>query len=259
MNKLQHICLIFLSIFYSSSYIEPIFLLTANAATQSRKPHRFTPSRIGAPTIRFAAGRRGLCESSRMISSKVKGEDKLIALIPEGELSLTSNAAPVIFFYIPPICARVMRFSLTNMTTAKTYNVLLKTPISSGIIALPFSDLKNFPGLETGKEYQWELRLVTNPRDTSADLSVAGRLQRKVLSQNLSNALKDATPSDRLNLYADNSFWFETVAAIIETRHASPPDNTFNENWKSLLQSVSLDTLVSQPFVSNFVSVAVPE
>ncbi len=260
--KTSWVAVLYIALGFSS--LEPVVLQVYAAplkrSTQRKKVFRFNPSNIGAPTVRSAAAVRGLCESSQIASSKLKMEEnKLIALIPEGELSLTSNAAPIMFFYIPSICAKVMRFSLTDMTTAKSYNVLLETPTSSGIIALQISDLKNFPSLEIGKEYQWELRLVVNPRDASANPAVAGRLQRKVLSQALSNALKDATPSDRLNLYADNSLWFETVAAVIETRRVSPLKSTFNENWKNLLHSVSLGTLVNQPFVSNFLPKAVPE
>ena len=169
MKRSQTIGLIILSTTLTLSHFTPIALMQAEASTQNRKLPRFTPTGIGAPTNRSAAATRGQCESSRPVVVKEGQEVRLIALIPENELGLTTAEAPAIAFYMPPTCAQTMRFSLYDPTFKKIYETHLATPTASGIINLKFSTLKNFPILEVDKKYQWELSLILDPRDPSAD------------------------------------------------------------------------------------------
>jgi hypothetical protein len=231
---------IILSTTLALGYLEPILLIQANASTQTHKPSRkkvarFTPSGIGAPTNRSDAATRGQCKSSRPVLPQKRQEVRLVALVPENELGLTTAEALTIAFYIPPTCAETMRVSLLDTVTNKSYETLLATPTSSGIINLKFSSLKDFPILEIGKKYQWELSLVIDARDPSADASVNGFLRR-----------------ERVNSKADQHFWLDTIKALLEARQAKPKDVELKEEWTSLMGLVGLEAISDQPLISNF-------
>jgi Domain of Unknown Function (DUF928) len=240
MKRSQTIGLVILSATLTLSYLESGLSIHANALPQVRKlPRkkvvRFIPSGVGAPTNRSAAATRGQCEPSRPVAAQKGQELRFIALVPENELGLTTAESPAIAFYMPPTCAETMRFSLLDTTTNKSYEILLATPTSSGIINLKFSSLKDFPILEIGKKYQWELSLAIDARDPSADVSVNGFLQR-----------------ERVNPNVDRSFWFETVTALLEARQANPQDAELNADWKSLMGLVGLEAIANQSLIANF-------
>jgi hypothetical protein len=221
---------------------------------KKRKRIRFVPSGVGAPTSRSSAATRGNCDAKYLIKPQKNSDAKLIALIPENELSLTIEAVPAIAFYIPPGCVEEMRFDLVDTTTNQVYQTLLNPPSSAGIVNLKFSSLKNFSPLEIGKKYQWKLTLVADSRDPSADMNVSGFLQRKAVDVALAMKLKSATVNDRPSLYANYSLWLDTVATLFAARQASPEDIDLNADWNELMTSQGLTAILNQPLMSNLIA-----
>jgi hypothetical protein len=174
-------------------------------------------------------------------------------LILEKEVSLTINAAPTIAFYIPPGCVEEIQFSLLDTATNKTSKTFLESPSSSGIVNLNLSRLRDFAPLVIGREYQWELKIVADSRDESANKSVNGFIQRKALNSTLAEELKFATINDRPSLYANNSLWLDTVATLLTARQSNPKDTGLNADWNELMTSQGLATILDQPLMSNLI------
>jgi hypothetical protein len=61
--------------------------------------------------------------------------------------------------------------------------------------------------------------------------------------------LQTATPRQRVLIYADNGYWYDTLKTLADLRAANPSDLTLVRDWKDLLQSVSLDAIVNQPLI----------
>jgi Domain of Unknown Function (DUF928) len=245
MTRSRTVGLIILSTTLMLSHLDSVLFIQAIASAQVResprkKSFRYTPSGVGAPTHRSDAATRGQCDSGRPVSFQKGQEVRLIALVPENELGLTTAESPAIAFYIPPTCAETMRVSLLVTVTNKSYETFLATPSSSGIINLKFSSLKDFPPLEIGKKYQWELSLVIDNRDPSADASVNGFLQREKVNPNV-----------------DQHFWFDTVTALMEARQVQPQDAELTEDWNRLMRLVGLEAIANQPFIPNFTAKSV--
>jgi hypothetical protein len=219
-----------------------------------RKRIRFVPSGVGAPTSRSDAGTRSDCKPEHLVKPQKNNVTKLIALIPENELSFTVDAAPTIAFYIPPGCIEEMHFSLLDTTTNQAYEALLQSPSSSGLFTLNLSKLRDFSALVMGKRYQWKLKLVADSRDTSADKKVSGMLQRQAVNTTLNAELKFTKLRDRPSLYASNSLWFETVSTLLAARQANPGDIDLNADWDELMTSQGLAAIINQPLMSNLVA-----
>jgi hypothetical protein len=63
----------------------------------------------------------------------------------------------------------------------------------------------------------------------------------------LAQRIQQATPKDRVALYANAGLWYETVATLVELRRARPNDNELAQAWNKLLNSVGLDNSFKRP------------
>jgi len=203
-----------------------------NRYQTSEKGFHVTPSGVGAPSARErAATRQQNCLDGR----------KLVAILPNNQLGLTSLAQPTLLFYIPPTSAKSLQVRLEDSTGAILYKKTLKTPIKSGLAEFNFAEFNDSPSLKTKTTYRWTFTLHCDPRDTSADVTVYGMIQRIELDPVLVRQLETVSISDRAILYAINGLWYDAVKALINARQSTPTDDTLAKYWSELLKSVDLD------------------
>lgn len=199
------------------------------------------PSGVGAPNERVRAATRGKCSN---VSSNVP---KLIAIIPENQLGLTSLEKPALLFYVPPTLAKSLQVRLQDDNTRATlYQRTLETPTQSGLAKFDFAEFNDAPSLELGKIYRWYLTLRCNPQDNSADVEVWGKIQRVELDPILASQLKKINNRDRANLYALNGLWYDAVKSLVEARQSNPKDARIAKDWAELLKSVELDQALNE-------------
>jgi len=120
-----------------------------------------------------------------------------------------------------------------------------------GIMSLSLAP-SNFPSLsplEIDKEYYWELTTSCNytDSDNSDDFTVDGRLKRVEADPTLARRIQQATPQERVALYAEKRLWNETLASLIELRRDRPNDQNLADAWGKLLTSVGLDVISKEP------------
>jgi hypothetical protein len=56
-----------------------------------------------------------------------------------------------------------------------------------------------------------------------------------------------ATPSERVAIYAQAGLWYETVDSLLQLRRQYPNDKDLAEAWKTLLTTVGLGDISSEP------------
>jgi hypothetical protein len=115
-----------------------------------------------------------------------------------------------------------------------------------GIMSLTVA--KGYP-LKIGQEYHWELTVMCDSTDADmADNMIEdGRIKRVEPDPTLAVRLQQATPQDRVALYATEKLWYETVATLIELRRDRPNDTNLADAWGKLLASVGLDIISKEP------------
>lgn len=199
------------------------------------------PSGVGAPSRRQGG-------SARQQGSCLSGK-KLIALVPENELGLTTAEYPVIFFYLPPTSAKTLKFTLEDQSNGKTHETKVTTPRAAGIVSFSLSTFKDLPPLEIGKTYRWDLSIICDSQNKSASALVYGSVQRIELDPFLASELKRAAPRDRVSLYAVNGIWYDTLRSLDQARQSSPNDSSLADEWADLLKSVGLDAIAREPLV----------
>jgi hypothetical protein len=202
------------------------------AQNKQYKGLRVTPPGIGAPTVRA----RGATRDQNCLDGK-----KLVAIIPENELGLTSLAQPTLLFYIPPTLAKSLQVRLEDTTGVMLYERTLKTPLKPGLAEFNFADFQDSPDLKSEVTYKWMLTLHCNLQDPSANVTVSGMFKRIDLDPTLVHRLEAASPRELINLYALNGLWYDTVKTLAKARQANPTDAELAQAWSELLQSVDLN------------------
>jgi hypothetical protein len=90
------------------------------------------------------------------------------------------------------------------------------------------------------------LGLVCNSQDRSKDIVAEGWIERVEPDRNLALRVRQATPQERVALYADAGLWYEALATLVEVRRDRPNDKDLAEAWKTLFDSVELEIVSSE-------------
>lgn len=157
---------------------------------------------------------------------------------------LTASASPTFLFYVPySLTPKLPALFIlqdeqgnniyqTSLTASSTYPSIVK-------VRLPATT-----PLQAGKMYHWYFVIDCHP---DAPPQVDGWVQRTVVSPILSNQLQKTSPRQRVALYAANGVWYDALTTLAQLRSAYPQDVAFASDWRSLLSSVGLKMIASEP------------
>jgi hypothetical protein len=188
----------------------------------------------------------------------------LTALVPDYLAGQTSAEYPTVFWYMPRMRERdgaapapAMEFTLKDANGHKIHSAMyplsksadgsIGTPgIMSLILAKPYA-------LKVGQEYNWDLRVTCDAKspDRSSDHFVEGGIKRVALNPNLARRLQQATPEERLVLYARAKLWYEMLAELVKLRRDRPDDPNLAYAWEKLFVAVGLDRVSKVPIITN--------
>lgn len=195
------------------------------------------------------------------------GNQFITALVPEYKQTLgqaeitkvwgtTIAERPTLWFDVPYEKGAIaaMEFVLQdNSSPAKEiYRSAIAPPDAPGIVSLHLP--ASVPPLEVGKLYKWFFKtrlqcgsgvLATKPQLQKEELY--GWVQRTSPSATLTSQLKQATPQQQANLYAQNGIWFDALTTLAKLRLTKPQDTHLTEDWNRLLQTVGLEKLTTKP------------
>lgn len=208
----------------------------------------FQPPKRGVPGRRVGGGTRDPlgCVQGR--------PPYLMALLPQTNLGLTTSANPQFFWFMPKTKAKVAEFTLyEGNEQTPDHTLVYKTTVAvagtPGIASLSLP--ANAAPLQVGKDYHWSVTLICSSEQPQNNISVDGWVQRIALKPSLQNQLTQATPSDRVSLYAQNGLWFDTLTALAELHCARPNDPEVTKSWATVLKSVKLDAIAGQPLMQS--------
>jgi hypothetical protein len=174
-----------------------------------------------APPLRGVAGHRSSAASRSNCPVVSQG---LTAIVPNyGSAKenivwgLTGMAHPTIWFYVP---------------YDKSSNVDISFTIQD----------------ESNKPYHWFLTLNMPCTVGQRPISVDGWVQRRDLERDLSAQIKQASPTEKVSLYAANGLWYDAIGELANLRSIRPQDTALTNDWQSLLEAIDLSPLANQSF-----------
>lgn len=215
----------------------------------------FDPPPVGTPRDAQGGATRGPCVQ------EPNWDLKLTALVREGTVGSTVSAYPSFYWYVPKSEAKKVQFVLMDDKDNKVYETefaINGTPGGVARIDIPAS--ASVSPLEVGKQYYWELTVKCNPDDydSSGNMTVDGWIKRIEPDPTLVSRLEQATPEERLNLYATNRYWYDTLDTLAELRRVRPNDTSLVTAWEKLLRSVDLNAIAQQPVFPSLMEAVEP-
>lgn len=204
-----------------------------------------------APVNTASGGRRGGCNSGETApTSLVPFTSVNGAVIQKGT---TIAEYPTFFWYMPSTSASAAEFVLSDAkgddvyraqyTLAQSGKAGLPTP---GIMSLTLPAYANLSPLNVGEEYYWTLALICNPTDRSGDVMAQGWIERIQPDSALVNRVQQATPQERVGIYANARLWYETLTTLDELRRNQPNSTDLATAWDKLLKAGGLDTMAQR-------------
>lgn len=219
-------------------------LKTWQTLLSNHRPVKFiTPSSLGAPGIREAAGTREFCPS-------LEGKPELTALIPATNVGLTISARPTFWFYVPysPMLQSPVEFVLYGKNSEVVYKTTFQLQDTPGIVSVNLPEA--VPPLENGKMYSWQFFFYCHLALQNEIRLVEGSVKRDTPNPKLQRQLKAATQRDLIALYAANGFWYDALSALAQQSLTYPQNATLFSDWTSVLQSVGLNKITSATIVA---------
>ncbi len=170
-----------------------------------------------------------------------------IPLVPaNSRMGLTVAEYPTVSWYMPQTSASAVEFVLWDATENEIYRAKYALAKDEGglvrdtpnIMSLTLPAFASFSPLEIGQEYRWELALINESQERVAR---EGKIKRVEADPTLALRAQEATPQERVALYADKRFWYETLTTLLELRRETPNDKELEAALDRLFKSAGLN------------------
>ncbi|MFE4108327.1 DUF928 domain-containing protein [Almyronema epifaneia] len=224
--------------------VSTIFLIGLSAAAalaaNVQASLSFNSPDLQAPGNREAGASRS--NDSCLIASN-QSPTELVALMPNTNIGLTTEALPTFYVYVPPNQANQLEFLLYEEATNRlVYQKSFAAQSTSGeVIAIDLSEADSQPSLAVDHNYYWYFSVVCSPERPDENLVVESNIRRIAPSADLTQQLANAQLQERPGIYAEAGVWYEALAAL----EAIDPQQAVLQR-RSLLQSVGLADLANQ-------------
>jgi len=197
---------------------------------------QYNPPRRGVPGRREGAGTRFPGDQC------LSGQRPLIGLTPIDNFGTTTSNTPLLLWHVPQTKAASAEMRLVDREDNVLYTTTLPLSGTPGIVGIQVP-ANVTAQMQPSQDYQWQFSLTCAPNDPSKNPFVEGVVQRVPTDAALSQALKTATnPRDRASIYAKAGIWHDAVGTLATQRCLKPNDSALQSSWKTLLQSVNLES-----------------
>lgn len=238
-----------------------------------RKTIRFTPPSVpnrGIPTGRSRGGasrsktcqiakepltalvpnaNKSLTEIDNASTANLKNNSvELAKSTSESVWALTASDRPNFGFYVPYALNSnyPIEFVLQDEFNNTLYqNSLTLSKTVPGVMQVKLPN--QVAPLEIGKKYHWYFLVYCHADDP---VYVEGWIERVAVNPNLRTKLEKATPREKAALYAANGIWYDALTNLARLRQMHPNDVALKADWESLLDSVGLGAIASEPILS---------
>ncbi|MBV6627279.1 MAG: DUF928 domain-containing protein [Rivularia sp. (in: Bacteria)] len=215
-----------------------LFIFSAQAHSQQNSsvvtsPIQFEPPPDGEPPDTSGGGSRDP-DQSRCSSN----EEKIKALMPEGNFGWTLQEIPSIHVYLPKTSAK--QVVLAFQDEAEEYHETVFLPIQTDKRILSFSLPKDRPPLEIGKNYKWKLTLVCGDIVDVEHPQLEGWVKRIDINSVDTN-FKNQTAIEKARWLAKNGYWYDYIKVLKAAKEANYNNSNINSLWFNLLKNFDIE------------------
>ena len=154
--------------------------------------------------------------------------------VPFEHMGLTASSQPTLYFYVPDTTPNKVSVTLVDTETKETISL----PLIDGIKE---KGLQRFDVAATGHSlrpgipYVWSVAIRATDGGPAHNAYAGAFIRYDEPSPELTAALAGKDSDEKAAIYADNHFWFDTIAAQIDTINADPDDDSLREDLRQTL------------------------
>ncbi len=113
-------------------------------------------------------------------------------------------------------------------------------------------------------DYHWYLSMICDPRERSRDIVLEGSIEYVKLNNSLQEKIALSNSVEKINLLKEQGIWYDVLSLLAESRHLESNLTSLKKEWLTLLNSIGLGELASEPLIEgkkidNFYSVPLTE
>jgi len=125
---------------------------------------------------------------------------------------LTSTPVPVLYFFTA-VTGKDIQFAISEPAAAEPLlKTTLKAPSQPGIYGFGLADYK--VELKKDVEYEWVLRIQTDPKQPSADIVGTGAVKFVPMAKDLTEKVNKVKGEELHRIYAENGYWYDAVDCV---------------------------------------------
>lgn len=198
-----------------------IALLPAGAQDQNEFPGR-----------RVGGGTRGGCAIDA---------SSVVALNPDTNLGVTSQANPTLYFVVPESAAPYqVTFLLQDKAATPVYETTLAAGEATELVGLQIPP----DTLQAGEYYQWYFVASCDEANPAAGIVLEGWLQQADIEAESVTEIDSALA--RVQAYQEAGLWSDAIALTAELLEANPECAEYQAQWFQLLADLGLDTTIDE-------------
>ncbi|MEO0456891.1 MAG: DUF928 domain-containing protein [Cyanobacteria bacterium P01_A01_bin.114] len=244
-----------LSKLYKLSILAAVILGMGSPAPSLAMTKSEDTLRQGLPGRRISGGSRVPSDAC------VTDQQPLMALVPDENLGLTSEASPTFWFSLPTVDAsKSLEFGLFDENGAQLYQTMLSASGKAGVIGIDLGELEGAPALRVDQNYRWSLSIVCNAQNPSENLWVDGWVRRIELPSSVTSRLPQTPPRHQSEVYLEAGLWHEGLTQLAQQvswsrtdpNGPSPSGSTAETQWQTLLESIDLAQAATAPVFEVF-------
>jgi Domain of Unknown Function (DUF928) len=222
------LALLSLQAFLSTSGPTALQAAFAGNAIKYQPPGRSTPKRTEGSGTRSADG----------VTCSGKSEKLFVAaLSPTQHVGQTSSPRPTVYAYFSGSQALEVRLREIGKSPAVWSQTI--QPKQPGLQAIAYPIDK--PELVKGRDYEWSVTILCNPKSFERISSPFAGITRVDEPANLQEQLNKArTTTDRTQVYAEASLWYEALDTLAMAKTLNPKDTAVQTELINLLEQAGL-------------------
>lgn len=198
--------------------------------------------RAGLPGRRVGTGTRRDC---------LQPGSRVVALVPEQNPGLTTQANPTLLFSVPSTPGRkLVEFVIQEEGDRLVYEKTFSIAPEEGVVALNLGKESAQPILSSGKPYRWYFSVLCDPANRALDVVVDGWIQRVDMEPGLGDQLQQASIQEQVEIYTHAQIWIDALGALASVQGNGPEDRAIASHWTTLLQKIGLEQIPTQTLLS---------
>jgi hypothetical protein len=168
-------------------------------------------------------------------SHSARGCGNPVALIPNRHLGITAISEPTIWFYAENLSELKLKLSDSEDPNQPSWQRQIANGVGITGIKIPAGKIAE------DRRYRWEFSYKC--RGDNGVLiegeALTGEIYRvsSVEAASVQQQLINATPQQRLAIYAQNGIWQELLSELLVLRQQEPTNPLWLDSWRSLLAS----------------------